>query len=91
MLLNKVLDRIIADRIPRDGEKVSYRLPDVHNVKLGRPSDSGFYASPGQSVWVNGRYLGELAGSCPPVEFLHGEVTVEGRFRHLSFEIDRLV
>ncbi len=87
---DKVLNRIIADRIPREGQRATYRIPEVAQVRLGRPSDNGFYSSPGRSVWVNGRYLGELAGACPPVELLHGEVTVAGRFRHLSFEIDSL-
>lgn len=92
MLTNaeKVLDRIIADRIPLEGQRATYRIPGVAQVRLGRPSESGFYRSPGRSVWVDGRYLGELAGACPAVELLHGELTVAGRFRHLSFEIDSL-
>ena len=89
-----VLDRIVADRLPRNEQAATYRIPGVCRVQLGRPSERpGLYASPGPSVWVNGRYLGELSGVSPhQVEnlILPGELVVEGRFRHLGFEIERI-
>ena len=76
------LDRIIADRMRRNEQSATYRVNDVRYAEL-RPARCE--NSP-PSLWLNGRYVGEMA--CRELPIADGSVTVWGRFRHLSFVIE---
>ncbi len=79
--LDAVLDRIVADRVPRNEQAALYDLPAVRRAEVRR----------GQ-LFADGRYVGELAGerSFMVDRLMAGDVTVRGRFEHLAFVIEHV-
>jgi len=79
--LASVLDRIIADRIPRNEQQAAYELPGVSSVEVRRGA-----------FWADGRYVGELEGerAWMVTRLQAGPVTVRGRFEHLAFVIEHV-
>lgn len=79
--LDSVLNRMIADRIPRNEQTGVYELPGVRSVEVRRGA-----------MWADGRYVGELPHECNWMvgRLAAGAVTVRGRFQHLAFVIEHV-
>src|SRR5205823_591955 len=93
--LEGVLDRLVQDRIPCNECNASYRLPAVTCVQLRGPRrDPGFHPSDRPSLWVDGRYVGEVAEGCQvhirDNSSTASDLTVRGHFRHLAFVIEEV-
>lgn len=85
-ILDRTLDTIIYDRIVRNEQTAAYRLEGVSYLEVRAPRRQ--YEQP--SLWVDGRYVGELCGdSARAAQGVRSRTfTVRGRFQHLAYLID---